>query len=246
MGLYIVTGANRGIGLEYVRQLTSAAQPNTVIASVRSLAGEHDELKALSSNMTRNSTLQILECETSSVESIRAFAEKAGPIIDNQGGGRVDVLINNAGINAVPEQNSLTMDAKDLHQHIAVNVIGPAEVVKAFSPYLGKGSVVVNMTSGLGSCGKNVVKCTTYAISKAALNMLSVHQAGDFEKIGVRVVCLDPGWVKTRMGGEEAMIEAEESVKGLLDVVEKMQKGEDGGEVGRARFMLYDGSEVPW
>lgn len=105
---------------------------------------------------------------------------------------------------------------------------------------------MLNLTSGLGSCGRGIVKCTSYAISKAALNMLSVHQAGDLAQKGVRVVCMDPGWVKTRMGGEGALIEAEESIGGMLRVVERVREGKDGGEVGKARFYTYDGSEVPW
>ena len=247
MGVYIVTGANRGIGLEYVRQLTSGPESNTVIAAVRSLKGENDELQALINNTHNGSKVHALVCDTSSVPSIQTFAENARSIID-QAGGRVDVLINNAGINAVPEQSSLSMDPSDLHQHIDVNVVGPAELVKQFSScaYFAKGSVVVNMTSGPGSCGKGVVKCTTYAISKAAVNMLSVHQAVDLGKRGVRVLCLDPGWVKTRMGGEGAMLEVGESVRGLLGVIGKVGRGEDGREVGKARFLLYDGSEVPW
>ena len=76
--------------------------------------------------------------------------------------------------------------------------------------------------------------------------MLTVHQAGDLAGSGVRVLCMDPGWVKTRMGGEGALIEAEESIEGMLKVVESVREGKDGGEVGKARFYTYDGSEVLW
>jgi NAD(P)-dependent dehydrogenase (short-subunit alcohol dehydrogenase family) len=73
------------------------------------------------------------------------------------------------------------------------------------------------MTSGLGSCGKGRLKCTKYAISKAALNVLTVHQAGNLAEKGVRVVCLGPGWVKTRIGGHGTMIEAEDNSAGYCE-----------------------------
>ena len=243
MPTYIVTGANRGLGLEFVRQLTPSSTPNTVIAGVRSLTNDLTALSTLSSNTA--STIHILECDTSSLSSIASFFSDAKPIMEANGN-RVDVLINNAGINSVPSQTSLNLSASDLQSHISTNVVGPAELTKLFAPYLSQGSVVLNLTSGLGSCGRAIVKCASYAISKAALNMLSVHQAGNLADEGVRVVCMDPGWVKTRMGGEGALIEAEESVEGMLKVVERVREGKDGGEVGKAKFYTYDGSEVPW
>lgn len=102
------------------------------------------------------------------------------------------------------------------------------------------------MTSGLASMkvslGISPRRCATYSISKAALNALTVQQSGHVrEKLeGVVVVCMDPGWVKTRMGGEGAVLEAEESIGGMLRCVHGLT-GDDNG-----KFYTYTGEEVPW
>lgn len=97
-------------------------------------------------------------------------------------------------------------------------------------------------TSGLGSIGKgfDVNRCTTYSISKAALNMLTVQQAGDLKDRGVQVICMDPGWVKTTMGGEGAMLEPEFSISSMLKVIHGL-KDED-----TAKFYTYTGEQLPW
>lgn len=236
----MISGANRGLGLEFVRQL-SADQSNTIIAAVRSLQGDISDLKALqdkSASSSPSSKIHILECDTGNVESIHAFGnDLAKEMAENS---RVDYLLNVAGINNVPDQTSLTLDGAELRKHIDINVLGPLETTKAVLPFLKPGSAVLNMTSGMGSCGKNVVKCTTYAISKCALNMATVHSAEDLKQKGIKVICMDPGWVKTRMGGEGAMIEPEESIGGMLKVLHGL-KDEDTG-----KFFVYDGSVEQW
>lgn len=246
---YAITGANRGLGLEFVRHLSlPSSAPNTIIAAVRSLSGELADLEALRSQVSSSSsggsnkaTVHILECDTSSPSSIASFGTALTKTLGGEGK-KLDYMINNAGINATPDQMALGIEAEDLQTHININVLGPAKTVEAVLPHLQFGSVVVNMTSGLGSCGKRVIKCTTYSISKAALNMLTVHQAGDEELVrrGVRVICMDPGWVKTRMGGSEAILEKEESIGGMLRTIHKVGEKESG------RFYTYTGEEVPW
>ncbi|KIY03214.1 uncharacterized protein Z520_01681 [Fonsecaea multimorphosa CBS 102226] len=240
MPTYVLTGANRGLGLEFVRQLvSSSSNNNTVIAAVRSLHGELDDLKQLAAQAAAGNKVHILECNTGDLKSIHAF----GDAVKETLGGKqqkIDYLLNNAGINATPEQSSLDMTADSLRQHIDINVMGPAETVKVLLPYLGEGSVVMNMTSGLGSCGKKLPKCTTYSISKAALNMLTVHQSEQLKDRGIKVICMDPGWVKTRMGGEGAILEPHVSIGGMLKTVHSL-KDEDTG-----KFYTYTGDEVPW
>jgi NAD(P)-dependent dehydrogenase (short-subunit alcohol dehydrogenase family) len=229
---YAITGANRGLGLEFVRQL-STNNANTIIAGVRSVKGDLSDLQALAS---KSPNIHILECDTSSLSSIAAFGKNVTKTLGHDT--QLNYLLNNAGINAVPEQMALNLNEKDVQEHIAINVLGPAKTVEALQQHLGKGSVVMNMTSGLGSCGRGVVKCTAYSISKAALNMLTVHQASELKEKGVKVICMDPGWVKTRMGGDGAVLEPEESISGMLKVVHGLQ--------GTGKFYTYNGSEVPW
>ncbi|KIW89455.1 uncharacterized protein Z519_09611 [Cladophialophora bantiana CBS 173.52] len=234
MPTYVLTGANRGLGLEFVRQLSSDGS-DTVIAAVRSLQGELDELKQLASKAAGK--VHILECNTADLKSIHAFGDA---VKEPLAGKQIDYLLNNAGINATSEQTSLDMTADSLRNHIDVNVMGPAETVKVLLPYLGKGSVVMNMTSGLGSCGKKIPKCTTYSISKAAVNMLTVHQSEQLKDRGIKVICMDPGWVKTRMGGEGAILEPEVSIRGMLNVLHELKDSDSG------KFYTYTGEEVPW
>ncbi|OCT53028.1 C-signal protein [Cladophialophora carrionii] len=152
MPVYVVTGANRGLGLEFVRQISQDSS-NTVIAAVRSLQGELDDLKHLAARAA-GKKVHILECDTGDMDSIHAFGDAIkGPLSAGQ---QIDYLLNNAGINATAQQTSLDMTPESLRQHIDVNVMGPAETVKVLLPSLGKGSVVLNMTSGLGSCGKKL------------------------------------------------------------------------------------------
>jgi NAD(P)-dependent dehydrogenase (short-subunit alcohol dehydrogenase family) len=230
---YAVTGANRGLGLEFVRQLSTNNANNTIIAGVRSLKGELSDMEALAS---KSGNIHILECDTSSLSSIAAFGKNVTKTLGQDA--QLDYLFNNAGINAVREQTALNLDGKDVQEHIAINVLGPAKTVEALLQHLGKGSVVMNMSSELGSCGKGKVMSATYSISKAALNMLTVHQAGELKEKGVKVICMDPGWVRTRMGGEEAMLGPEESISGMLKVVHGLQ--------GTGKFYAYTGSEAPW
>ena len=239
MPTYVLTGSNRGLGLEFVRQLSKS--DNIIFAGVRSLSGEVDELKSLASSSKAN--IHIFEADYASPPSLDSFSKR---VISTLSGSKIDILINNAGINAVPQQTAMNIEPSDLHTHVDINVIGPALLTAHLAPHLAKGGVVVDMTSGLGSMGKGVVKCTTYAISKAALNMLAVHQAEELKTQGVRVVLMDPGWVKTRMGGTEALITADESITNQLSTIEKVHQGKDGGELGKARFYNNDGTEVPW
>jgi NAD(P)-dependent dehydrogenase (short-subunit alcohol dehydrogenase family) len=138
MPVYAITGANRGLGLEFVRQLLSDSS-NTVIGAVRSLENDLSELKALD----KDGHLHILECDTSSSASISKFADGVAKILGkNQ---QIHYLLNNAGINAVPDQTSLDLTETDLQQHISVNVFGPAKTVQVLLPHLQKGSVIMNM-----------------------------------------------------------------------------------------------------
>lgn len=237
MPTYFITGANRGIGLEFVRQL-SADSKNNIIAGVRSLEGDIAELKALAN---KNSSVHIIECDVSSTDSISSLEFRVVEILSKTGDS-LNYLFNVAGINATSSDNSLSIDPKSLQNHMQINVVGPAKIVEVLKKYLARGAVVMNMTSGLASMtvAKDMQKCCTYSISKAAQNMLSLHQAGDLKRSNVIVICMDPGWVKTRMGGKGAMVEPEVSISGMLDVIKGLRK-EDSG-----KFYRFDGTQVPW
>jgi NAD(P)-dependent dehydrogenase (short-subunit alcohol dehydrogenase family) len=241
MATYVITGANRGIGLEFVAQICSDAS-NTVIACVRDSLSDISLLEELSN---KHRSIHILECDISSFESIKSFAKCLSKIIGTSG--KVDYLINNAAIQSVRDDNSLEITESGLLDHIKTNVLGPAEVVRTLQPHLQKGSVVMNMTSGIASMTFGTrhevpTMHATYSISKAALNMLTVHQASDLGKggKGVIVICMDPGWVKTRMGGEGALLEARDSVIGMLKCLRRLEESDTG------KFYDCVGEAVPW
>ncbi|ORX94639.1 hypothetical protein BCR34DRAFT_220185 [Clohesyomyces aquaticus] len=236
MPTYFLTGANRGIGLEFVRQLAKD-KSNNIIAGVRSKKGEIEELKELASN----GNVHIIECDVSSADSISSLNFRVAEIL-SKSGDNLNYLFNVAGINATSSDTSLSIDPKSLHNHMDINVLGPAKIVETLQQYLARGAVVMNMTSGLGSLtvAKDMTKCCTYSISKAAQNMLTLHQARDLKRNHAIVICMDPGWVKTRMGGKGAMVEPEVSIEGMLEVIKGLKKEDTG------KFYRFDGSQVPW
>ncbi len=240
MPIWVVTGANRGLGLEFITQLSSTPT-NIIIAAVRSLSNDLTALTDLQST-SKTAVIHILECDTGSQPSITAFSAQFAKLFSPDT--KIDFLLNNAGINATPSQTSLTMTPDSLANHMSINVMGPALMVQTLLPHLQRGSVVMNMGSVLSSLAYNSSKeapdDTVYALSKAALNMLTVYQAAQLKERGVIVLSLDPGWVKTDMGGQDADIEKEESIGGMLKVLLEA-KVEDSG-----RFVRYDGSSKEW
>lgn len=245
MPVYCITGANRGLGLEFVRQLSQFAD-NTILACVRSSSTGLDDLKS-ASNSNR---VHIHECDMSNPQSVEAFATKAkGTLSSNT---KITHLLANAGVNSVPHQNSLDLQPTDLHHEIDINVLGPQKLTSTLlaAGLLAQDVRIMNLTSGLGSMQKGLSisprKCATYSISKAALNMLTVHQSGDLrnkERGGLEeavVICMDPGWVKTRMGGKDASLRPEESIGGMLKCLHGLGEGDNG------KFFTYSGEEVGW
>ena len=261
---YVLTGSNRGIGLEFVRQLSSSPD-NVLFAGVRSLSGDLADLKSLISSA--KATVHLLECDTSSRDSILNFASRISKTLSSsqkasEAKARVDYLLNIAGINdnasvpiLAPQDTtgqassvpSSPITADMLNAHMSVNVLGPLILASALEPLLQSGSVVLNMTSGLGSLTNTLNmsprKCPVYSASKAALDLMTLHLEGEFVARGKSVVCVvvDPGWVKTRMGGDGAVLEPEESVGGMLRLLGKLEF-----EGGSGRFWHYSGSEIPW
>lgn len=248
MPVYCVTGTNRGLGLEFVRQLAREGS-NTILALTRSLGSDLGDLRAAAA--PSSASVHILECDTGSEDSIASFVPAALKTLGS--GTKIDYLINNAGVNLESEKSSLDLDTTVVSEMFRINVVGPQQMVTRLhaAGLLSDSVRVVNVSSGLGSLaetlgdGETTVRhCCGYSMSKAALNMLSVHQSGDLRSKGgldgAVVIAMDPGWVKTRMGGSGAALEPEESIGGMLKAVRGL-KNEDNG-----RFFQYDGQKKPW
>ncbi|KAK3687162.1 hypothetical protein B0T22DRAFT_456577 [Podospora appendiculata] len=238
MPVYCITGANRGLGLEFVRQLAQSPS-NVVLALTRSLSSDLTDLKAAASANTH-----ILECDVSDLLSIHHCSKEVALTLGATS--KIDYLINNAGVNIASSQNSLNLGPDELMAQIKTNVLGPAKTVEflLMAGVLAENARILNMSSGLGSIQSSLAspKCTGYSISKAALDMLTVHQSNDLkEKLpGVVVIAMDPGWVRTRLGGEGALLTTQESIEGVLKVLHSL-KVEDN-----SKFYQYNGEQVPW
>ena len=220
----LITGANRGIGLEYARQFS--ARGYTVIGTARDLA----DAKELSAVARRVEQLDVTDAA-----SVAALARRLDGVA-------IDILVNNAG---VFDRRDSTVDKVDfavMENTFAVNTLGPLRVVQALLPNLrqGKRKTIVNMSSQLGSIGNSSGGWYAYRASKAALNQVNKSLAVELGPNGFICVVLHPGWVRTDMGGSGATYSPEESVSGLIAVIEKLQPADNG------RFYDFKGNAIPW
>ena len=224
---FVVTGANRGIGLEFVKQLT--ARGEEVDATARD-PGDAPELQAVARSGVR---LCIHRLDVADDASVAAFAEQLAP-------GPVDVLINNAGVSGV--KGGELIDPPDILRVLNVNAVGKLRVVRALLPRLreGTGRKIVNLTSKLGSIAEATGGRYAYRSSKAAVNMATKLLAEDLRGEGFRTVALHPGWVQTRMGGGAAPVPPEQSIRGMLRIIDGLTAEQSG------RTFDFQGREIPW
>jgi len=227
----VVTGANRGIGLELVRQLLARGD------EVEALARDPDRARELHAlRPTHGASLTILPCDVSSDSSVRTYA-RARPRQP------VDLLINNAGTYGTSRGLELE-DTAEMLRILDTNAVGAVRMVKAlFQPLRdGRGKKIASITSGMGSIGQNRSGgYYAYRMSKAALNMFSVTLAEEVRKHGLVSVVLNPGWVQTDMGGAGAPVPVRDSVAGLLRVIDGLSPADSG------KFLDFRaGEEIPW
>jgi NAD(P)-dependent dehydrogenase (short-subunit alcohol dehydrogenase family) len=228
----LVTGANRGLGLEFVRQLL--ARGARVIAACRQ-PGRALKLTELAA--AHPGHLSILPLDLNKERSIGGLANEIAMLTDT-----LDVLINNAGVLVSGERYG-ELGAKTFAETFATNVIGPLLLTQALTPMLARGAAarVVNLSSDLGSLADTAAFNTpSYAVSKAALNMVTRLTAPELGAHGITVISLNPGWVKTDMGGAQAPLATDDAVAGMLAVIDTLKLGDAG------RFLDYAGADVAW
>lgn len=239
----LVTGANRGLGLAWCRQLGKMGY--TVLLTARSL----DKATASAEELKKEGLEVFPHLMDVTDEASIALLSKT--VTDTYG--KLDILINNAGINSKSTHNEMTflknfrlahLDPKEILHMIHINGIAPIIVAKHFITPLGMGAnaKIINMSSWLGSISlKNTGGNYSYATSKAALNMMTRALAHDVSQLGIVTVAVNPGWVQTRMGGFSANLSPEESVQRLIDNVFPKMKIENTG-----KFYDWDGQEHEW
>ena len=218
---YLITGTNRGIGLEYCRQLKDLGQD--VIAVCRQPS---EALTSLGIRIESGIDL--------------TSQEAVGDLVTRLDGKSIDVLINNAGI---VERISLEqLDLDSIRRQFEVNAIAPLYFTKALLPNLASGSKVILMTSRMGSIDDNTSGGSYgYRMSKVALSMAGKSLAIDLQPQGIAVAILHPGLVKTRMTGfTDSGITTETSVKGLLARIDDLNLDNTG------TFWHSNGEILPW
>ena len=229
---FIVTGANRGLGLEFTRQLL--ARGDRVIAGCRQPARA---LRLTEFAAAHPGHLHIVPLDLDKERSIASFAREASMISD-----ACDVLINCAGV-LVSGERFGELTAKTFDESLRSNVTGPLLLSQALAPQLAHSvrAKIVNLSSELGSLADTTHFHTpSYAISKAALNMVTRLLAAQLKSAAIAVVSVHPGWVRTDMGGQSAPLAVADSVDGVLRVVDALTP-EDSG-----RFFDYRGEELAW
>ncbi|XP_065423834.1 C-signal-like isoform X1 [Chrysemys picta bellii] len=266
----LVTGSNRGIGLELIKRFIGKPNPPEVIfATCRDPEGVRaQELKNLASKHPNVVILQlvsgmeptraykqsrILSPETTDSASIKAAAIKAEAHL---GGTGLNLLINNAGV--MPPSTLESATPEDMLSVYNTNVVGPLLVTQAFLPLLKKAAqgsnqkgmscskaAIVNISTVLGSIEKtpetfSFMPVVSYRCSKAALNMLTKCQSMGYKQDGILCSALHPGWVKTELGSAQADLTVDESVSGLIKVICELSEKHHGV------LMSWEGNTLPW
>ena len=224
MATWVVTGANRGIGLAFARALSKRGE--SVIGTARR-TGKADDLRATGARLE--------PLDVADDGSVAEFARRLGREA-------VDVLLHNAAIGeAGPAVGDL--DPGEVLRTLNVNTVGAVRVAGALLPNLraGRTRKIVALTSGLGSLEQNTDGgWVAYRMSKAALNMYVRSLASELARERFTCVALCPGWVKTAMGGPGAQLKPDESVAAMLKTIDGLTPSDSG------RFVDRHGRDQPW
>jgi len=220
---YLVTGASRGLGAEFVRQLRKRG--HTVVAAVRDPKTATDAVR-VGANVVR--------LDVDRPDTFDDFARSLD--------GPVDVLVNNAGV-AAADASLESITPEIMERVFRTNVFGLALLTRAVLPLLRRGSrrTIANVSSSLGSLASTPGGFSyAYCSSKAALNMLTVLMHRELSGDGFTVVSLDPGWNRTDMGGKQAPLDPTDTVGSMTGLLERLTPGDSG------KFLGYDDQPRPW
>ena len=228
MSTVLITGTNRGIGLEFAKQYAEAGWD--VLACCRNPKSANN-LNTLASQYTN---IKILTLDVSDFKQVDYLARE---LKDTQ----IDVLINNAGV--YPSGGLSDKEVETWLNGFKVNSIAPLKVAMAFRSLIEKSQLkkLVTLSSKMGSIDDNTSGGSyMYRSTKTAINMIMKSLSIDLAPSGISVVTLHPGWVETGMGGPNALINTETSVRGLRQVIDDLSLSNTG------KFIAYDGKEIPW
>ena len=226
----LITGANRGLGLGFVR---SFLEKNVnVICTSRNISGSKELLKC---EKKHPNNIEILELDLLKENSGKTLSD----LLSDK---PIDILINNAGVGS-SNQNFDVVSSKPWLEVLKVNLIAPLMITQSIIENIKKSSAkkIYFLSSQLGSIAENTSGgMYIYRSSKTGLNQVVKSLSVDLRVHGITVVSLHPGWVKTDMGGPNAPVSIEESIEGMMRVIKTTDIRDTG------RFLNYDGRELPW
>lgn len=228
MSTVLITGTNRGIGLELTKQYAEAGWD--VLACCR----EPKTATMLNALAANHSNIHIYALDVSNFNQIDALAQQLNHIA-------IDLLINNAGV--YPEGNLSQSDVENWLNGFMINSIAPLKMAMAFRPHIAKSQLkkLATLSSKMGSIDDNTSGGSyMYRSTKTAVNSVMKSLSIDLREHGIAVVTLHPGWVETDMGGPNALINTQTSVAGLRKVIEHLNLANTG------KFIAYDGKEIAW
>lgn len=231
MPTVLITGAGRGLGLEFVRQY--AADGWRVVACCRNTSAANN-LKALKEDFGARISVHTLDVDDPHSAPTLKVALQGEPI---------DVLINNAGIMGQSGARMGDIDYDAWADCLNTNVMGPLRVSEALVDNVAASEQkkLITISSRMGSITENQAPDSiVYRSSKAAVNMVMKCLANALGGRGVIVTCLHPGWVRTDMGGPSAAVAVEDSVEGMRKVIANLKRADNG------TFRNYDGASFPW
>ena len=228
-GIALVTGANRGIGLEVVRQL--AAKQWRVFLSGRSF----DSVERAAISLSAPSVIPVV-LDVTDQESIDRAVEAIAETVDH-----LDVLVNNAGILDDQDDSVLNLPADRIRRMFETNTIGPLLVTQAFVPLLRKSAAarIINVSSGVGRLTGMGPAVPAYGISKTALNGVTGKLAASLKSARIAVNAVDPGWVRTEMGGSDAPRSVEQGADTIVWLATQAPQSMTG-------LFLRDRKPIPW
>lgn len=243
----LIVGGKAGIGLEFVRQFfTSSTPPQHIFATCRQ-ESEAKELRKLASSKSGKSKIHIHQLELRDYGAYPALAKQITDVVGVRG---LDLMINVAGVYIV--QDLCDVKAETMRECFDIDALSRLMLVKEFLPLLkdasesGPGALIVNITADMASMAgmrENIGLYGSqypYRVSKAALNAITMILSADLKPLGINVVGIHPGWVRTEMGGSDGRFSAEESVGKMMATIENVR------EEDRGRTLNFDGAVIPF
>jgi NAD(P)-dependent dehydrogenase (short-subunit alcohol dehydrogenase family) len=224
----LVTGANRGIGHELVRQLVERGDDVDAVSRAQA--------EIVYEDTSTDSKVRTFRCDIADDASVRA-------LVADLGDAALDMVINCAGVGGGSHQSLRDMDFAEALRTYNVDALGALRISLALLPHLRRGreKKLVHITSGLGSIGDNRSGGSyAYRMAKAALNMMSKNLAVELRDEGIASFVISPGWVRTDMGGPHAEITPQESVRGMLRAIESATLADSGA------FLDWKGGRYPY